>query len=57
MYSSDKNANIMINRLELDFAIISEWFYENSVVPKPVKCHFSLSALLSHLQIFPSTII
>ena len=40
MYSSDKNSNIVISRLRYDFAIISEWFYETSVVLNPDKCHF-----------------
>ena len=40
MYSSDKNSNIVINRLTNDFAIISEWFYENYMVLNPDKCHF-----------------
>ena len=40
MYSSDKNCNIVISRLRHDFAIISEWFYETSVVLNPDKCHF-----------------
>ena len=40
MYSSDKNANIVIGRLRHDFAIISEWFYENYTVLNADKCHF-----------------
>ena len=40
MYSSDKNSNIVISRLRHDFAIISEWFYENCMVLNPDKCHF-----------------
>ena len=32
MYSSHKNANIVISRLRNDFAIISEWFYENYMI-------------------------
>ena len=40
MYSSDKNANIVIGRLRHDFVIISEWFYENYIVLNADKCHF-----------------
>ena len=40
MYSSDKKANIVISRLSHDFAIISEWFYENYMVLNADKCHF-----------------
>ena len=40
MYSSDKNPNIVITRLRHDFAIISEWFYENYMVLNPNKYHF-----------------
>ena len=40
MYSSDKNSNTVISRLRHDFAIISEWFYENYIVLNPDKCHF-----------------
>ena len=40
MYSSDKNSNIVISRLRHDFAIVSEWFYENYMVLNPNKCHF-----------------
>ena len=40
MYSSDKNANIVINRLTHNFAILSEWFYENYMVINPDKCYF-----------------
>lgn len=29
MYSSNKNVNVVINRLRQDFMIIQEWFYEN----------------------------
>ena len=32
MYSSDKNANIVIDWLRHDFAIITAWFYENYMV-------------------------
>ena len=32
MHSLDKNTNIVISRLRHDFAIISEWFYENYMV-------------------------
>ena len=37
---SDKNSSIVISRLRHDFAIISEWFYENYMVPNPDKYHF-----------------
>ena len=40
MYSSDKNSNTVISGLRHDFAIISEWFYENYMVLNPDKCHF-----------------
>ena len=30
IYSSDENANIVINRLKQDFVIISEWFYKTA---------------------------
>ena len=40
MYSSDKNSNIVNSRFRHDFAIISEWFYENYIVLNPGKCHF-----------------
>ena len=40
MYSSDKNANIVISRLRHDFAIISEWVYENYMVLNADKCHY-----------------
>ena len=40
MCSSDKNSNIAISRLRRDFAIISEWFYENYMILNPDKCHF-----------------
>ena len=40
MYSSDKNFNIVINRLRHNFGIISEWFYENYTALCPDKCHF-----------------
>ena len=40
MYASDKKSNIVISRLRIDFAIISEWFYENYMVLNPDKCHF-----------------
>ena len=40
MYSSDKNSNIVISILRHDFAIISEWFYENQMVLNPDKYHF-----------------
>ena len=39
MYSSDKNANIVVSRLRHDLAIISEWFYENYMVLNADKCH------------------
>ena len=35
MYSLDKNSNIVISGLRHDFAIISEWFYENYLVLNP----------------------
>ena len=37
---SDKNSSIVISRLRHDFAIISEWFYENYMVLNPDKYHF-----------------
>ena len=40
MYSSEKNANIVISRLRHDFEIISEWFYENYMILSTDKCHF-----------------
>ena len=40
LYSSEKNANIVINRLRHNFAILSEWFYENYMVINPDKCYF-----------------
>ena len=40
MYSLDKMSNIVISRLRHDFAIMSEWFYENYMVFSPDKCHF-----------------
>ena len=40
MYSSGKNTNISISRLRHDFAIISEWFYENYTVLNAGECHF-----------------
>ena len=30
IYSSDENANIVINRLRQDFVIILEWFYKTA---------------------------
>ena len=40
MYSSDKNANIVISRPRHDFSIISEWFYEDFMVLNDDKGHF-----------------
>ena len=40
MYYLDKNANIVINRLRHDFAIISGKFYENYIVLNTDKCRF-----------------
>ena len=40
MYSSGKNANIVISRLRHGFVIISEWFYENYKFLSKNKCHF-----------------
>ena len=40
MYPLDKNSNIVIRSLRHDFAIISEWFYENYLVLNPNKYHF-----------------
>ena len=40
MQYSDKNSNNVISRPRHDFAIISEWFYENYMVFNPDKCHF-----------------
>ena len=37
---SDKNSSIGISRFRHDFAIISEWFYENYMVLNPDKYHF-----------------
>ena len=37
MYSSDKNANIVISRLRHDFAIISEWCCENHMILNAIK--------------------
>ena len=39
MYTSDKNANIVISRLRHDLEIISEWFYENCTVLRQDKSH------------------
>ena len=39
IYFSDKNANIVVNKLRDDFTIISQWFYENYTVLNPNKCH------------------
>ena len=35
-----KNSNNVISRLRHNFAIISEWFYENYMVLNPDKCNF-----------------
>ena len=35
-----KTLIFLISRLRYDFAIISEWFYENYMVLNPDKCHF-----------------
>ena len=32
IYSSNKNANIVISRLRHDFAMITDWFYENWMI-------------------------
>ena len=40
MCSFDKNSNIVIRRLRHNFAIISEWLYENYMVLNPDKCRF-----------------
>ena len=40
MYSLAKNSNIVISRLRDDFAILSEWLYENYMLLNPNKCHF-----------------
>ena len=57
MDSSYNNAKIVIHRLRNDFAIISEWFYENSMVLNAGKCNFltvgfTLSTILQ-LKMFP----
>ena len=51
MYSSDKNSNIVISRRRHDFAIVSEWFYENYIVLNPDKCHFQT---LGFNKLFPN---
>ena len=40
MYSSDKNANIVINKIRDGFATMSEWFYEKYMDLNPDKYHF-----------------
>ena len=40
MYSSDKCSDIVISRLRHDFAVISEWFYENYMVLNTDECYF-----------------
>ena len=54
MYSSDKNVNIVINRLRHDFAIISEWFYENNMVLNADKCHLQTVGFNEPFADFPS---
>ena len=53
MYSSDKNSNIAIRRLRLDFAIISECYYENYMILNPDKCSLLTFVLINLSQISP----
>ena len=53
MYSSGKNSNIVISRIRNDFAIITEWFFENYMVLNPDKCHFLTSFNLGSNKHFP----
>ena len=39
-----------VNGFRHDFAIISEWFYENYMIPNPSKCHF---LTLDNNELFP----
>ena len=57
LHFSGKNTIIIISWLRHDFAIISQWFYENHIVLNQHKSQFQLSILMSHLQIFLSTIL
>lgn len=40
MYSSVKNANVVISKPRQDFPTISEWFYKNCMALNEDKCHF-----------------
>ena len=42
MYSSDKNINNIINLLNHNFAILSNWFHKNFMVLNPHKCSVML---------------
>ena len=57
MYSSDKNANIVINKIRDGFATVSEWFYEKYMDLNPDKYHLLTLGLMNLLQIFFSTIL
>ena len=45
MYSSNKNANIVISRLRYDFEIIYKCFYEKCMVRNANKSHFQFFQL------------
>lgn len=54
MYFTDRNVNIVIKRLRHNFAIISDWFYENYyMVLNPGKCYFQTLAFNYPLPYFP----
>ena len=52
LYSSGKNANIVISKLRHDFAITSEWFYEKYMVLNANKCRFPTLGFYEPFQNF-----
>ena len=40
LYTSDNDANAVINKLKQDFSKILKWFYENFMIFNPGKCYF-----------------
>ena len=50
LFSLDKNANIVVNRLRFNFAKISEWFYESCMILSPDKCYY---LTLGFNELFP----
>ena len=51
-YAEDKNTNIVISRFRHNFAIMSEWFYENYMVVNADKCHFLTAGFNEPFQDF-----